>query len=248
MKKILLIGGNGVLGSTYVENFIINKNYKIAVLDLDNKNIKHLKSFTFIKTDISKFISFEKNVKLAIKKLGGIDVLINNAAFTSELAKKNNIKFEDFDMKTWEHSIKINLTSVFFSCKIVIPHMIKKKYGKIINISSLYGHLSPSHYIYDNENFNCMPSYSASKSGVIGLTKWLATKYASNGLMINCISPGGVFNNQSKTFVKKYSKINPSKKMANRKDLLGLINFLISDESNYIIGQNIKIDGGHSVW
>jgi NAD(P)-dependent dehydrogenase (short-subunit alcohol dehydrogenase family) len=66
--------------------------------------------------------------------------------------------------------------------------------------------------------------------------------------MINCISPGGVFNNQSKTFVKKYSKINPSKKMANRKDLLGLINFLISDESNYIIGQNVKIDGGHSVW
>ena len=74
--------------------------------------------------------------------MGGIDVLINNAAFTSELAKKNNIKFEDFDMKTWEHSIKINLTSVF-SCKIVIPHMIKNKYDKIINISSLYGHLSP---------------------------------------------------------------------------------------------------------
>ena len=75
------------MGSTYVENFINNTNYKIVVLDLDNKNIKHLKGFTFIKTDISKFVGL-KNIKLAIKKLGGIDVLINNAAFTSELAKK----------------------------------------------------------------------------------------------------------------------------------------------------------------
>ena len=112
----------------------------------------------------------------------------------------------------------------------------------------MYGHISPNHSIYEDEDFNCMPSYTASKSGVIGLTKWLATRYASLGIIINCISPGGVFNNQSKTFVKKYSKINPSGKMASQDDLLGLMNFLISDSSNYIVGQNIKIDGGHSIW
>ena len=248
MKKILLIGGNGVLGSTYVKNFTSNKNYKLAVIDINNSNIRNYKNFLFFKTDISKLDDFKKKIHLAIDELGGVDVLINNAAFTSELAKKNNIKFEDFDMDAWEYSIKINLTSVFFSCKEVLPYMKKKKCGKIINISSLYGHISPNHSIYEGEDFNCMPSYTASKSGVIGLTKWLATRYASLGIIINCISPGGVFNNQSKTFVKKYSKINPSGKMASQDDLLGLMNFLISDSSNYIVGQNIKIDGGHSIW
>lgn len=245
--NLILIGGNGLLGSYYLQKFI-KKRYNVIVLDINNSNIKKFKNYKFIKCDVSNSIELRKKIQYTIKLLKKVDVLINNAAFTSELALKNNIKFDNDNLDLWQKNLDVNLTSQFISCNEVIKNMINYKSGKIINVSSLYGHISPNHNLYINEDFFTLAAYTASKAGVIGLTKWLASKYAGDGIVINSISPGGVFNFQSDTFVNKYESLNPSKKMANPEDIYKVISFLISNKSNYVIGQNLKVDGGHSIW
>ena len=115
-------------------------------------------------------------------------------------------------------------------------------------MGSIYGSLSPHHEIYKNQKFYSSISYSASKSGIIGLTKWLATSLAKHNTTCNMITSGGVFNKQNKRFVNKYSKLLPLNKMAKESDIFGLLKFLISEDSNYITGQNIFVDGGFSIW
>lgn len=119
---------------------------------------------------------------------------------------------------------------------------------KIINTGSIYGSLSPHHEIYNNQNFFTSLAYTASKSGLIGLTKWIATKYAKDKTTCNMLSPSGVINNQNKAFLNDYSKLLPIGRMAKKNEIYGLLEFLISEESNYINGQNILIDGGFSAW
>ena len=249
-KKILLIGGNGLLGSVY-SKFLQEKVKFLSIIDLSSNNIRSVlskKNVKFFKSNILDKESFTKSIETAINHMKGIDVLINNAALTSEFSFNEKKIFDEFNSKSWNESISVTLTGSYLGCINVIPHMLKQKSGQIINISSHYGVVSPNHNIYINENFNCPISYSVAKSGVIALTKWLATKYAKFGIRVNCISPGGVENKQSKTFIKKYTNINPSKKMANKNDFNGVLEFLISDESNYFIGHNFIADGGASVW
>tara|TARA_B100000029_G_C17451451_1_gene915135 strand:- start:327 stop:1088 length:762 start_codon:yes stop_codon:yes gene_type:complete len=248
-KKVLLIGGNGILGTEYTK-FLNDKVKSLSIIDLNNKNIKKFLSTktVFYKSDVTKIKNFKKNISLAIKNMGGIDVLINNAALTSEFSRNKKGVFDEFNFSSWQESLNVTLSGTYIACVSVLPYMIKQKGGKIINISSHYGVVSPNHNIYKGESFNCPVSYTVAKHGVIGLTKWLATKYAKLGIQINSLSPGGVKNNQPKSFIKKYSNINPSNKMAKKNDYNGIIEFLISDQSNYSIGHNYIIDGGASVW
>ena len=249
-KKILLIGGNGLLGSQYI-NFLSKKVKFISVIDLDSNNIKKNlleKNIKFFQSNISNYEHFVKTIKKSIKFMNGIDVLINNAALTAEFSVNNKKIFDEFNFQAWKESIDITLNGTYLGCTTVLPYMIKKKKGQIINIGSHYGVVSPNHEIYKNENFNCPVSYSASKSAVISLTKWMGTKYAKSGIRINCISPGGVINNQSKVFIKKYSKLNPMKRMAKKNEFNGILHYLISEESKYVIGQNFVIDGGATTW
>jgi NAD(P)-dependent dehydrogenase (short-subunit alcohol dehydrogenase family) len=249
-KKILLIGGNGLLGSEYT-SYLSDKVKNLSILDLHSKNIDKFinkKNINFYKCNIMDKKNFINKINKAIINMKGIDVLINNAALTSEFSLKTKSIFNEFDSSSWDESINVTLSGTYLGCISVIPKMLKEKKGQIINIASHYGVVSPNHSIYEGENFNCPLSYSVAKSGVISLTKWLATKYASQGIRINSLSPGGVENNQSKTFIKKYKSLNPSKKMADKSDFNELLHYLISDSSKYIIGHNFIVDGGASVW
>ena len=122
--------------------------------------------------------------------------------------------------------------------------MKKYKYGKIINISSIYGVVSPNHEIYGKSKLNSPLIYGLTKSGIIYMTKYLATYFAKYKINVNCISPGGLFNKQEKNFVKKYINLTPLRRMANSKDIQGAIELLSSHQSDYITGQNIIVDGG----
>ena len=112
----------------------------------------------------------------------------------------------------------------------------------------MYAIHSPHHEIYKGENFFSSISYSVSKAGIIGMTNWLATKYASENTNFNIISPAGVINKQNKNFVKKYSELIPKKKMASPNQIFSAIKFLISKDSDYVVGQNIYVDGGFTSW
>ena len=149
----------------------------------------------------------------------------------------------------FDKTIQTNLKGFFLSCKNFIKYHHKKNLDqRVINIGTIYALHSPHHYIYKNQNFFSSISYSASKAGIVGMTKWLATKYATENTNFNIVSPAGVFNNQNKKFIKEYSKLIPKEKMASQEQVYSAIKFLISKESDYIVGQDILVDGGFSVW
>ena len=129
--------------------------------------------------------------------------------------------------------------------------MVKKKKGNILNIGSAYGHVAPDYKLYDSSKFANPPSYGAAKAGVIQLTKYYSVILAKHNINVNCLSPGGIYNEekpQNKKFVKKYSSRVPLSKMGNVESLFTGILFLASESSDYVNGQNIIIDGGLSSW
>lgn len=251
MKKIILIGCSGILGKYFLKQ--LKKKSKILIAaDIDvKKNIK-TKKFHQTKLNIEHENDIEFFFKEILNKFGKFDVLINNAALTSEgikkISKKKNIK-ENFDKDIWDKTNNINLRGTFLAIKHFIHlHTDKKINQKIINVGSIYGSFSPHHHLYTNQKFYSSASYSASKSGLIGLTRWMAADLAKKNTTCNMITPGGVFNKQNKKFVREYSKLLPFNKMAKESDVYGLLKFLISNDSNYITGQNIFVDGGFSIW
>ncbi len=248
-KKIILIGASGILGNYFFENLARDKDTDI-ICGADN-NLK-----TDLKSKKKKYridLSNENEIKNFFKYLknsyGQFDCLINNAAFTTEAAiKENSFKKKDyFDIRNWKKNIDINLTGTFLSIKYFLQyHNNKKKLQKIITTGSIYGSSSPDHSIYDKENFFTSIGYSSSKAGLIGMNKWLSKKFAKQNIRSNILSPAGVYNNHNARFIKNYLRNIPVKKMANQKDIYGLLKFLISDNSNYINGENIHVDGGYS--
>ena len=251
MKKIILIGCKGVLGKFYAKE-LLKVSKKLVIADINvNKNTTSKK---LIQKKLN--IENEKEIKSFFKDLssehGKFDILINNAALTTEgiqnIIKKKYIK-EDFDTFVWDKTNSVNLRGTFLSCKHFIKfHNTKKLNQKIINVGSIYGSVSPHHEIYKNQQFFSSLAYAASKSGIVGLTKWLAGALADKNTTCNMMTPSGVYNKQNNKFLNDYSKLLPFKRMAQQNEIYGLLKFLISDDSNYITGQNLFVDGGFTTW
>ena len=212
-----------------------NKNYKIDCIKMDVSNEKSI-----------------LNVLKKIKKMKlKIDVLINNACLNPKFGKKfyyKNTSLEKFPLNNWDKEIKVGLTGAFLCSKIFGSYMKNnKKGGVIINIASEYSVITPDHRIYSKNNYKPI-SYPVIKTGLIGLTRYLATYWANEGIRCNAFSPGGVNENQSKKFINKIKKLIPMKRMANIDEYHSVLQFLCSDASRYLNGQNILMDGGRSIW
>ena len=186
----------------------------------------------FVKADVSKFEECEQMIKDTIKKLGKIDVLVNNAGITKD-GLIMRMKKEDF-----ETVIDINLLGTFNVTRNVIPYMIKQKSGRIINLSSVVG-------VAGNAG---QTNYSASKAGIIGFTKSLAKEVASRNILVNAIAPGFIDTDMTKVLSDAVKEgINaqiPLRRMGTAKEVAKVVKFLSSDDSSYITGQVINIDGG----
>lgn len=251
-KRILLTGATGTLGRTFTEA-LINEGANLVLLDHQDTDILQFSSLHDVK-GIELDLTDEANVIEAIDNaysiLGGFDGVINNAAATSEFLLKTGeafANFEDYPSKVWKHTLDVNLTGVFLICREAGKHMLSSG-GSIINMSSIYGVRGPDHRIYEDQLFKSMPGYSASKAGVIGLTQWLATWWSKNNIRVNCVSPGGIFNDHDKGFVENYANRTPMARMADREEIVGILLFLLSDLSSYCTGQNYIVDGGYTAW
>tara|TARA_A100001388_G_C28767750_1_gene501809 strand:+ start:1270 stop:2064 length:795 start_codon:yes stop_codon:yes gene_type:complete len=254
-KVILVTGGTGLLGKTYCEE--LAKNDAIVIMaDLKETNPKKIaeefytsKSYQIYGMEVD--VSSEKQIidlmhKIR-KKFGKLDVLINNAAVTGEhLLREGEVftSFEESSLQIWEKSLKVNLTGVYLSTREAGKLMLDNGKGCIINISSIYGVVGPDHSIYKNMPFNSICSYAASKAGIHGLTRWLATYWGDKSIRVNTVVLGGVENKHDVEFVKLYSERTPLKRMANPKDMIGIILYLASDLSKYATGQQFFVDGG----
>ncbi|MGI8952811.1 MAG: SDR family oxidoreductase [Chitinophagaceae bacterium] len=183
------------------------------------------------------------------KEFGKIDILINNAGFTNQNKSADfDAAFEDFPLEDWNAIMNVNLTGTFLGCQIIGKQMLQQGKGSIINIASLYGVVSPNHRIYPGTEISQPVAYSVSKHGVIGLTKYLATMWADKGVRVNALTPGGISNNHNKLFLERFKQLNPAGKMSGKSELRGAIVFLASDASSYVIGHNLIVDGGWTVW
>jgi len=177
-----------------------------------------------------------------------INSLINNAAFVGDSDMKGwSAPFEDQSLKAWRRAIEVNLTAAFHLSQLFAPALRENSGGNILNISSIYGEYAPDWSLYEGTNMGNPAAYSASKGGLIQLTRWLATTLAPE-VRVNSIAPGGIHRNQTKQFVEKYEKKTPMKRMASEDDLRGAVAFLSSDMSNYVTGQTIFVDGGWGIW
>ena len=245
-KKIVVItGSSGQLGNAFSKLFL-DQNAIVIGLDLKKNKIKNEKFF-FYKLDISNKNKVEYIIRKIVLKFGKIDVIINNASISvySKFDKRKEKEVND----TLNSNLKgsLNIINAYF----VEHKKMKLKKCNIVNIGSIYGFLSPDFRIYGKkDNFNS-EIYGASKAAIIQLTKYFCVALSKYNINVNCISPGGIFNEkkpQSKSFIRKYAKRVPKNRMGKEKDLFTALLFLSSDQSDYVNGQNIIVDGGLSSW
>ena len=234
-KKILITGATGGIGYSLVKKFNeLDANILASgtnELKLSNLS-KEYPKINVVKFKLEEHNKVEAFIDQAFKKLGGLDILINNAGITLD---NLSIRLTDED---WKKVLDINLTSSFLMCKHAIKKMLKKKYGKIINITSIVGHTG---------NFG-QANYAASKAGIVAFSKSLALEYAKKKININCISPGFIKTAMTDKIDEKFkevivSKI-PSARLGEPEDIANAVLFLASNQSNYINGETLHVNGG----
>jgi len=188
-----------------------------------------------------------------------VDILVNNAAIdpkvTSTPGVMHSSRFEAFPVPQWQTEIAVGLTGAMLCSQVFGGAMARRGRGVILNIASDLGVIAPDQRLYRQPNITrdeeqpVKPvTYSVIKHGLIGLTKYLATYWADRGVRVNAISPGGVFNNQDPVFVERLTRLIPMGRMARVDEYCAAVQFLCSDASSYMTGQNIVMDGGRSVW
>lgn len=259
-KNILLTGAAGLLGKQF-SKALLEAGGNVILTDISEKRLLQLeknllkkykqKNIKCFKLDVTS----EKSIVNLVKKLGQkkikLDALINNACLNPKYEKKiksKNNSLENFSLNIWDDEIKVGLTGSFLCAKHFGYQMKRnKKNGVIINIGSELSVVAPDQRIY-KKNFFKPVTYSVIKHGIIGLTKYLSTYWAEHGIRCNALSPGGIFNNQDKKFLRNFKKLVPLNRMANQDEYNSAIQFLCSDASKFLNGHNLIIDGGRSIW
>ena len=234
-KKVVITGATGGIGNCLVKKFD-NLGSDILVTGTNEEKLESLKT-KFPKIAVEKFKLDEHNkiehfIETIDKKLGGLEILVNNAGITLD---NLSIRLTE---ENWKKVLDINLSSTFLMCKYAIKKMLKSKYGKIINITSIVGHTG---------NLG-QANYAASKAGVIGFSKSLAIEYAKKNININCVSPGFIKTEMTDKIDEDFKKILISKipagTLGSGEDVSNCVAFLASDESKYINGETIHVNGG----
>jgi len=236
-KIIVVTGGSGLLGKSFTTYF---KDLGAVVINLE-LNTKTDISKGEIQCDITCKESLSNAINLIIKNYHRIDGWVNNAYPRTEDWSNS---FENINYESWVKNVDLQLNSTFLCCKLVLEFMKIQKSGSIVNMASIYGVVGPDFSVYDGTTMTMPAAYSAIKGGVINFSRYLASYFGPYSIRINSVSPGGVFNNQDSVFVNNYTKIVPLRRMALPIDISPTVAFLLSDNSSYITGQNIIIDGG----
>jgi len=248
-KVILITGGAGEIGSALARDLASQK-HKIILGDIDIDKLKKLKknlntkNVEIFKSDLTKEKKIDHFINFASKKFKKIDVAVHCSYPKS---KKWGTKFENLNEKNLKEDLTNQLAGTIIFCQRIIKYFHRVKKGNLILISSIQGMQSPKFEHYKNLNMTSPIEYSVIKSGIISITRYLSKYYKKRNLRINCVSPGGIKDNQPKIFMKRYKESCNSKGLLDGDDVSKLIMFLISDDSKYIYGQNFIMDDGWSL-
>lgn len=259
----VITGGAGLLGTSHC-HALAEAGASVVVADIDGEHAQHVADevnlaergqATAVAVDVRDPDSVQAMVHLTKERFGPVDVLVNNAAldpkFDPESSWKHSSRFEDFPLSEWNEALSVNLTGMFLCAQAVSPSMLERGRGSIVNVSSTYGLVGPDQRLYQVEGqepeFKPV-TYSVTKAGVLGLTKYLATYFAGTGVRVNTLTPGGVFAGHDDGFVERYSARTVLGRMAEREEISAALLFLASDASSYMTGANLVVDGGWTAW
>lgn len=256
-KIAIVTGAAGQLGGEYV-SALLGAGASVAAFDIKPDHPKSIlkeidsEKIITVEVDITKRETIQKGLKTVITRLGTPDILVNNAAIDAppNADEYETGPFETYPESSWDIMMNVNLKGMFLCCQVIGGHMAKQGGGSIINISSIYGILSPDQrlYEYKDKPFLKPVAYSVTKSGVLNLTRYLATYWAGRKVRVNTLTLGGVFNKQDEKFLRNYNAKVPLGRMARQDEYNGAVLFLSSDASSYMTGSNLVIDGGFSCW
>ncbi len=249
-KNIVITGAFGLIGLE-ISKALIERGAIVHLVDVEQSNpiaraeTLGIKAYGYV-TDVSKSEQVAVLKEEVLSKAGRIDVVIN----CHQYKPKGFLEAqpENFPEALWDDILNVNLKGTFLMCRDFGAHMIENKGGSIINLASTYGVVSSNPVLYENNSMGNPLAYSASKGGVIMLTKYLAAYWAPKGVRVNCVTPHGVWNNHEKAFEDRFNRLSPMGRMMKSSEIIGSILYLASDSSSYTTGANILVEGGWTSW
>jgi NAD(P)-dependent dehydrogenase (short-subunit alcohol dehydrogenase family) len=247
-KTAVVAGGAGLIGKELVRG-LSQHGASVFIAELDQDRAERVCTelsnqkleAQSITLDVTRVESLESCIELVLRQSSAIDIWINSAY---PKTKDWGNRLESVSAESWRTNIDQHLNGYCLSCKYVAEKMKRQKRGSIINFGSTYGMVGPDFSIYEGTEMTVPAAYAAIKGGILNFTRYLAAYYGPHGVRVNSISPGGVFDHQPETFVKKYSQKIPLRRMASKEELVGAAVFLASDASSYVTGHNLVVDGG----
>jgi NAD(P)-dependent dehydrogenase (short-subunit alcohol dehydrogenase family) len=261
-KVALVTGATGILGQHFCRG-LAEAGASVVVLDLQQETCttfaqtlerEYKTACLGVACDVSNPSSVQSALANTLARFPTIHILHNNAATKSADLSAFFETFENYSLEEWRAIQAVNLDGMFLMAQAVGRQMLQQKIpGSIIQTASIYGIMGVDQRIYEGSEYlgrpiNTPAVYSASKGGVVALTRYLATYWAQHGIRVNTLTPGGVYSSQNETFTQRYAQRVPLGRMAKAEELVGALLFLASDASSYVTGQNIVVDGGLSAW
>ncbi len=238
-KIIIVTGGNGLIGQAIINHLFCKGAF---VINVDIADTSVVESSFYYKCDITDAEAVREMVIMVVEKFKRIDGLVNNAY---PRTKDWGNVFENVSLDSWKQNVDMQLSSCFHLSQLVLAEMKANRSGSIVNIASIYGIVGNDFSLYEEvEGMTSPVAYSAIKGGIINLTRYLASYFGPYSIRVNCVSPGGVFNNQAESFVRKFETKVPLRRMASPNDIAPSVAFLLSDDATYITGHNLVVDGG----
>jgi NAD(P)-dependent dehydrogenase (short-subunit alcohol dehydrogenase family) len=251
-RVAIVTGGLGQLGSVYAAG-LAERGMRVAVFDVARgETPEGVRAYEVDVTDRDALEEAEREVE---REWGVPHLLVNNAALDSppDAPAEEVGPFETYPENSFDQVLDVNVKGTFLCCQVVGAAMAREGRGSIVNVSSIYGLLSPVQDLYAfrrerGETFVKPVAYSVSKSAVLNLTRYLATYWARSGVRVNTLTLAGVFDDQPRAFLDAYEARVPLGRMLDAKEALGAVVFLASDASSYVTGANLVVDGGWSAW
>lgn len=253
-QVVIVTGALGLIASSFIEA-LLQFEAQVALLDLDadrlSEKTKELQkvypasSFKAYPVDVTKKKEIQAALEAILKDFSHVNALVNThqnktPAFFDA--------FEEYTEENWHQVLETNLTGTFLTCQVIGGWMASKGGGNIVNLPSLYALVAPNPRLYHQTSLNCPAAYAASKGGVVALTQYLSTYWASKKVRVNLLTPHGVWNQHEKNFETNFAQFSPLGRMSYSHEVSGALIYLLSEASSYVTGQNLVIDGGWTAW
>jgi NAD(P)-dependent dehydrogenase (short-subunit alcohol dehydrogenase family) len=248
-KVIVVTGACGLIGHAIVKG-LHERGAKLVLADLPAAGPEELATRTGdavgVACDVSDAESVAELVRRSLAVFGRVDVLVNNHQYKPKGFTEAHA--ESFPEELWDDILRVNLKGAFLTCREFGRVMLEQGNGSIVNVASTYGVVSSTPDLYEGNSLGNPVAYSASKGGLIMMSRYLGAYWAGRGVRVNCVTPHGVFNHHEAAFVERFKARSPMRRMMTAEEVVGAVIFLASDASSYATGSNLLVEGGWTAW